>query len=141
MALSADCVLNPRLVPAVLDHCDLIDPTAGDLIPLTQVPGLPWMPRNPRGKPIHVNTVWRWHYRGVRGVKLPTTLIGGCRFTSVVALRDFFRRISGPASTQDVPSTGTRRRQRDLAAAQVAELLRPQGQKSSDALTETGVPA
>ena len=42
------------------------------------------------GKRIAPSTIWRWFYRGCRGVKLDTILIGGRRYTSVEALDRFF---------------------------------------------------
>ena len=39
--------------------------------------------------PCHVSTLHRWHLRGVRGIKLETTVVGGRRFTTVEALKRF----------------------------------------------------
>jgi len=41
------------------------------------------------GRSVHLSTIHRWRLRGVRGVKLQTWLIGGRRFTSEEALREF----------------------------------------------------
>jgi hypothetical protein len=35
------------------------------------------------------STLWRWHRRGISGVKLETVVIGGRRYTSHEALRRF----------------------------------------------------
>ena len=42
----------------------------------------------------HVNTIWRWAMRGVRGHRLPTVLIGGQRFIAREALSDWIQRIN-----------------------------------------------
>ena len=42
----------------------------------------------------HENVVDRWRRCGVRGVRLPTTLIGGRRFTSTQAVAWFLARIN-----------------------------------------------
>lgn len=34
---------------------------------------------------------WRWHKRGVQGVRLQTWLVGGARLTSMAAVRAFIR--------------------------------------------------
>ena len=40
----------------------------------------------------HVSTLWRWHKRGCRGIRLETVVIGGQRYTSDEALRRFVDR-------------------------------------------------
>ena len=52
----------------------------------------------------HIATIHRWRMRGVRGVRLETTLVGGRRFTSKEAIERFFKRIdavSGDGQTPD----------------------------------------
>ena len=65
-----------------------------DTFPLTQaarlVPGR-------GGKSPHVNTLFRWAGRGVRGVRLRTRLIGGQRMTTQQWLAEFFAAINGEA--------------------------------------------
>ena len=61
------------------------------------------------GRP-HNSTVWRWHQKGVRGVKLETILIGGTRYTSNEALQRFFDRTTAAAAgTESVPRTSAQR--------------------------------
>jgi hypothetical protein len=43
-------------------------------------------------------TLWRWRTRGVRGVKLETILIGGRRYVSRAALRQFIEAVTAAAS-------------------------------------------
>jgi hypothetical protein len=64
----------------------MLDITSEKLIPLKAVP--PWC-EEILGKRVHISTVFRWHQRGVRGIKLETILMGGGRFTSVEALIRF----------------------------------------------------
>ena len=45
------------------------------------------------GRP-HVSTLWRWFRRGIKGVKLETTVLGGRRYTSVEALQRFADRLT-----------------------------------------------
>ncbi len=65
----------------------MIDLASETLLPLGGVPAL--LPPGPRGKPIHVATVYRWSAAGVRGAVLETVVIGGCRYTSREALSRF----------------------------------------------------
>lgn len=37
----------------------------------------------------HPSTLWRWHRRGIRGVRLETVVVGGTRYTSREALSRF----------------------------------------------------
>jgi hypothetical protein len=70
--------------------------TNGDeVIPLSQVPDLPFIPGRRRGRKLHPATVFRWAQHGVRGVKLATLQYGGTKVTTLTALTDFFSRLSG----------------------------------------------
>ncbi len=40
----------------------------------------------------HVSTMWRWHRRGVRGIRLETAVLGGKRYTSREAIQRFVSR-------------------------------------------------
>ena len=63
----------------------MIDLSREELFPLTRaaefVPG-----RRP-----NASTIYRWVLKGIRGVRLETLLVGGCRLTSREALERFFR--------------------------------------------------
>jgi Protein of unknown function (DUF1580) len=52
------------------------------------------MPRLRNRRPVHVSTIWRWAFRGVKGICLETTMLGGVRVTSLEALRRFFAAIN-----------------------------------------------
>lgn len=71
---------------------------------------LPQLARQLPGKP-HPSTVWRWHLRGVNGIKLETTLVGGKRFTSVEAGWRFLDRVNAAdPGTTSAPSADRQRR-------------------------------
>ncbi|MEQ8847990.1 DUF1580 domain-containing protein [Botrimarina sp.] len=67
------------------------------LLPLADVCKL--LPNRP-----HRSTVERWRLRGVRGVRLETWLVGGCRYTSYEALDRFFAATT--ASADGPPCSG-----------------------------------
>jgi hypothetical protein len=76
--------------------------------------------------PPHPNTLWRWHQRGVRGVKLETVLIGGRRFTSFEALERFVHGVTSAADP--IPAAKWRTpRQREAAIRRAEEALRRAG--------------
>ena len=64
------------------------------------------------GRP-HISTVWRWHHRGCRGIRLETAVIGGRRFTSREAIVRFIERTT--ESRDGVTSTPTPSRNRQAA--------------------------
>jgi hypothetical protein len=47
---------------------------------------------------VHSSTIWSWHRRGVRGVKLETFFSGGRRFTTTAAVRRFQERVTAAAA-------------------------------------------
>ena len=93
----------------------MIDPFDCNLIPLRAAALR--CPPGRTGKPRHVSTLHRWALRGVRGVRLATVCIGGVRYTTPEALREFFSAISaqkpsapqGHAPNQDDPAERERR--------------------------------
>jgi hypothetical protein len=46
-------------------------------------------------------TLWRWHSRGVRGVRLETVALGGRRYTSREALERFVSALSSPSKASN----------------------------------------
>lgn len=54
-------------------------------------------------RPAAPSTIWRWHSKGIAGVRLETVCLGGTRYTSAEALQRFFdavtqaREEQGPA--------------------------------------------
>ena len=53
--------------------------------------------RNVPGGSVATSTVYRWHQKGVRGVRLETFLRGGTRMTTQEAIQRFFSRITAIA--------------------------------------------
>jgi len=51
------------------------------------------LPQRRRGKRPHASTLFRWTTRGLRGVVLESTQVGGTRCTSLEALQRFFNRL------------------------------------------------
>ena len=79
-------------------------------------------PKHVPGRP-HGATIWRWHKRGISGVKLETILIGGRRFTSKEALARFFTATTA-AKDGIVPSRVPCRRRKAAIEKAEAELER-----------------
>jgi hypothetical protein len=103
--------------------------TSDRLIPLRDVPGLPWLPRR-RGSQgrLAVSTVWRWALRGRNGVRLEMVRVGGCLCTTEAALMEFFRTL-GPASDSPTsrPPAARTPAQRQRAAERAARELERAG--------------
>jgi hypothetical protein len=71
--------------------------------------------------PLNYATLWRWVHRGVSGVRLATSHVGGQCCTTETDLREFFRSISAakcgqPAMPMPVVRTPARR-EKDISAA------------------------
>jgi hypothetical protein len=97
---------------------DLSEP----LIPLTQVPALPFIPRRRRGKKLNTATVFRWAQQGIAGTRLEVIRFGGTLCTSRSALLEFFRRLTpeSDAGVSQQPRTpGQRQRAGDRAAREL----------------------
>jgi hypothetical protein len=80
-----------------------IDITLENLIRLSEVPKLPFMPPTKDGKKIALATIYRWAMGGTGGVKLETLKVGGTLCTSVEALQRFFDALSGEDKTRPSP--------------------------------------
>jgi hypothetical protein len=100
-------LLIPSQIVAIYRYCPrgytimAID-LSEELIPLTRVPALHFVPRRRHGKKLNQTTVFRWANPGVRGVRLETIRFGGTLCTTQSALLEFFRRLT-PGS--DMPSS------------------------------------
>ena len=53
-------------------------------------------------KKVHPSTLHRWRSKGIRGIRLVCTRIGGCWYTTQNALEEFCRKLS--ASPESKPS-------------------------------------
>jgi hypothetical protein len=69
------------------------------------------------GRP-HVSTLYRWHLRGIRGIRLETILIGGRRYTSQEALERFFAATTAAANGAPTPPRTPKQRQRAIEQAE-----------------------
>lgn len=73
------------------------------------------------GRP-NVSTIHRWRLRGIRGIKLASTLIGGVRYTSREALQKFCNQTTAVADGTAQPEARTSsQRERAISRAE-AEL-------------------
>ncbi len=63
-------------------------------------------------RPVSPSTVWRWHTRGVAGVRLETLCLGSKRYTSVEAMDAFFHAITaartGRSNSEENGDSGER---------------------------------
>lgn len=93
-----------------------------ELIALRELPKL--LPKRPNGKRVHLATIYRWIQRGVRGVRLRATKIGGSTFIEQRNLDDFIDKLSEPKESAISPITPkARTRAAERASKHVAELL------------------
>jgi hypothetical protein len=92
------------------------------LVPLTQVPKLPFMPVRAKGKRFHQSTVFRWVQKGVRGVKLEIVQAAGTKCTSVEAISRFFERV-GQVAGGGTTAVSSRKQQLDRACQRLNSLL------------------
>lgn len=70
----------------------MIDVTTEEILSLNEARNR--LPKRRQGKRPDVSTLYRWGYRGCKGVKLETIQIGGTKCTSVEALARFFAKLS-----------------------------------------------
>jgi hypothetical protein len=70
------------------------------------------------GGPVHVGTLHRWRLRGVRGVKLPTVLVGGIRRTSREAVAKWIAATTAAADGTNAPERTSKQRERAILAAE-----------------------
>lgn len=91
----------------------MIDVETEKLIPLSEVPKLPWLPA--KRKPT-VQTVYAWSTRGIKGTQLETLAMGGCRCTTQAMLVRFFERLSiAPSNRANVTTPAQSRRAHEAA--------------------------
>lgn len=91
------------------------------LIPLSEVPHLEFLPKRRAGSRLALSTLFRWSRKGVRGRRLQTWKVGGQRCTTVAALHQFFEFRIG--STSEVPTPQTLVKPRQLSEKGVAKAL------------------
>jgi hypothetical protein len=74
------------------------------------------------GRP-HLSTLMRWAFHGVKRIRLKTFVVGGRRYTTPDAIREFIEATTAAANREPPPVRTSRQRERDMAAAE-AELAK-----------------
>ena len=92
-------------------------------MPFSKVPKLGIIPERRKGARLNLRTLYRWATVGLRGVKLPSLLVGSQRVTSVEALVRFFAAVS-ESSIASFPTATPNVRQKESTEAVEAELDR-----------------
>ena len=79
-------------------------PLADALIPIREAARL--FPRRRGDSRVSITTLWRWHTRGSKGIRLNTWLVGGQRYTTAQAVEDFVaaRSAAGDATSPQTQS-------------------------------------
>jgi hypothetical protein len=54
------------------------------------------------GRP-HISTIWRWAFKGIRGIKLKTVVAGGRRYTDLESLQSFVAATTAAANGESPP--------------------------------------
>src|SRR5580698_1192583 len=101
-----------------------IEPRSNELIPLSRVPNLRWLPRRRRGAKLSYTCLWRWATKGVSGVVLQTVRVGGTPCTTESDLRQFFVDVAaakrGGKQAQTIRTPARRAREIEAARQQLA---------------------
>lgn len=84
-----------------LKGSEMIDPIHDKLIPLSQ------LARNLPHQPSPA-TYWRWHSRGIHGIKLEIIRVGGRVYSTEAALAEFIRLTTAAKTTKPNPDTSVR---------------------------------
>jgi hypothetical protein len=102
----------------------MIDISNEHLIAVRDVPGR--LPPRPTGRRIHISAVYRWIQRGIRGVRLEVTRVGGTAYTSEEALQRFADRsqeLRGHDPVGEIRHGRARQRQVEEATKAVDAIL------------------
>ena len=76
------------------------------------------LPRRRKGKRPNVSTLFRWAQHGIKGVRLETIQVGGCKCTSLEALQRFCDRLTQGLDPEAQPARSSVRPQRAAVAAE-----------------------
>ncbi len=99
-----------------------------ELLRLSQAARL--VPGRDNGKRVYVNTLWRWCSKGLKGVRLKSTMAGGHRCTTRRWLTEFFEALNGlTAAGGDSPPRPRTPGQRRKASERAVEELRAAWQR------------
>ena len=82
-----------------------IDLQLEHIVAFSRVPQLACIPRRRQDRRLHVSTIYRWHLRGIKGVRLEAIRVGGTFCTSIEALQRFFERLAEPKNQQPTSPT------------------------------------
>src|SRR5689334_7087950 len=63
----------------------------------------PLLAKRRNGSRINASTLWRWHARGIRGVRLETLVVGGIKMTSEEALYRFCEQVTEARASRTPP--------------------------------------
>jgi hypothetical protein len=103
-----------------------VESESSDLLPLSSVPNLKWLPRRRRGAKLSYTCLWRWATRGVAGVVLQTVRVGGTPCTTESDLRQFFAEVAaakrGGKQVQTIRTPARRAREIEAARQQLARV-------------------
>lgn len=80
----------------------MIDPSKDKLLSLKEISKN--LPRCPSPA-----CLWRWHKKGIRGIRLETILVGGRRYTTANAWSDFIEKTTLASDKKDVFEPETER--------------------------------
>jgi hypothetical protein len=94
------------------------------LLPLSEVPHL--IPR-PKGRQVHISTIYRWSTTGLRGVVLETLQTGATRATSREALGRFFAQLTAANQGAGAEGPGPRSSQKTDSVEKIERDLDEQG--------------
>lgn len=102
-----------------IDKQRIINIVRDKLIPFADVPNM--LPKK-NGKKLNLSTIYRWHQRGLKGVRLEAVQYGGTLATTEVALNQFFHDLTAATEgRKPVIETPARRRRRIEAAERECE--------------------
>ncbi len=91
-----------------------IDINREDVVSLRDAASI--LPKLRQGKRIHVNTLYRWASRGIRGVRLEVVRIGRTLVTSREAIQRFVEGSSGTTGSRVTRSNDADRAEAELDA-------------------------
>jgi hypothetical protein len=99
---------------------------SNDLVPLSSVPNLKWLPRRRRGAKLSYTCLWRWSTKGVAGVVLQTVRVGGTPCTTESDLRHFFADVAaakrGATIAQTIRTPARRAHEIEAARRRLAQV-------------------
>ncbi|MCH7725651.1 MAG: DUF1580 domain-containing protein [Planctomycetes bacterium] len=102
-----------------------IDSFQDELIPLSHIARS--LPNQPSPA-----CLWRWHRRGVKGVRLETIVVGGRRYTTRAAWEEFVRRTTAEADRENADESTGRTKENRRKLTDAGLLCSDRRQRDSD---------